>query len=89
MGNKRSVLDEFQYVPALIPAIKEISDRLEPHEKGNAKCLATRMIPSSVPTLRLGREPPTPGESPRVAAHPRRARRALLRYGSPCLALCP
>ena len=34
LGDKRAVLDEFQYVPALIPAIKEISDRLDPHEKG-------------------------------------------------------
>ena len=34
LGHRRAVLDEFQYVPALIPAIKEISDRLEPHEKG-------------------------------------------------------
>ncbi len=34
LGGRRAVLDEFQYVPALIPAIKETSDRLEPHEKG-------------------------------------------------------
>ena len=34
LGDKRAVLDEFQYVPALIPTIKEISDRLDPHEKG-------------------------------------------------------
>ena len=34
LGHKRAVLDEFQYVSALIPAIKEISDRLGPHEKG-------------------------------------------------------
>ena len=34
LGRKRAVLDEFQYVPDLIPAIKEASDRLAPHEKG-------------------------------------------------------
>ena len=34
LGDKRVVLDEFQYVPDLIPAIKECSDRLDPHEKG-------------------------------------------------------
>ena len=34
LGDRRAVLDEFQYVPALIPAIKEASDRLGPHEKG-------------------------------------------------------
>ena len=34
LGRKRAVLDEFQYVPELIPAIKEISDGLEPREKG-------------------------------------------------------
>ncbi len=30
----RVVLDEFQYVPELIPAIKEASDRLTPEQKG-------------------------------------------------------
>ena len=34
LGRKRVVLDEFQYAPALIPAIKEASDRLEPNERG-------------------------------------------------------
>ena len=34
LGSKRVVLDEFQYAPNLIPAIKEASDRLEPDEKG-------------------------------------------------------
>ena len=34
LGSKRVVLDEFQYAPNLIPAIKEASDRLEPGEKG-------------------------------------------------------
>ena len=34
MGSKRVVLDEFQYAPALIPAIKEASDQLAPHERG-------------------------------------------------------
>ena len=34
LGRKRVVLDEFQYVPALIPAIKEASDALAPHERG-------------------------------------------------------
>ncbi len=31
---KRIVLDEFQYVPTLIPAIKMVSDNLQPDEKG-------------------------------------------------------
>ena len=34
LGRKPVVLDEFQYVPDLIPAIKEVSDRLAPDEKG-------------------------------------------------------
>ena len=34
LGDKRAVLDEFQYAPALIPAIKEASDRLAPGERG-------------------------------------------------------
>ena len=34
LGARRVVLDEFQYAPALIPAIKEASDRLAPHERG-------------------------------------------------------
>ena len=34
LGAKRVVLDEFQYAPALIPAIKEASDKIEPHQKG-------------------------------------------------------
>lgn len=34
LGTKRVVLDEFQYAPDLIPAIKEASDNLEPWEKG-------------------------------------------------------
>ena len=34
LGPKRVVLDEFQYAPALIPAIKEASDGLAPQERG-------------------------------------------------------
>ncbi len=34
LGSNRVVLDEFQYSPNLIPAIKEASDRLKPDEKG-------------------------------------------------------
>ena len=34
VGSRRIVLDEFQYVPTLIPAIKEASDQLRPNEKG-------------------------------------------------------
>jgi predicted AAA+ superfamily ATPase len=34
LGSSRVVLDEFQYVPDLIPAIKEASDKLEPNAKG-------------------------------------------------------
>lgn len=34
LGDRSIVLDEFQYAPALIPAIKEASDRLAPDEKG-------------------------------------------------------
>ncbi|MYF10240.1 MAG: ATP-binding protein [Gammaproteobacteria bacterium] len=33
-GSRRVVLDEFQYAPSLLPAIKEASDRLALHEKG-------------------------------------------------------
>lgn len=34
LGSGATVLDEFQYAPPLISAIKEISDKLEPHETG-------------------------------------------------------
>jgi len=34
MGNKKIILDEFQYAPQLIFAIKEASDALPSHEKG-------------------------------------------------------
>ena len=34
LGSKRVVLDEFQYAPGLIPAIKEASDKLGPDQKG-------------------------------------------------------
>ncbi|OGT42919.1 MAG: AAA family ATPase [Gammaproteobacteria bacterium RIFCSPHIGHO2_12_FULL_40_19] len=34
LGNKKVVLDEFQYIPELISAIKHVSDQLPPHEKG-------------------------------------------------------
>lgn len=34
LGSKHIVLDEFQYAPSLIPAIKEASDKLGPDEKG-------------------------------------------------------
>jgi predicted AAA+ superfamily ATPase len=33
-GDKKLILDEFQYVPELIPAIKEVSDNLAVNEKG-------------------------------------------------------
>ena len=34
LGSERVVLDEFQYAPGLIPAIKEASDLLKSDEKG-------------------------------------------------------
>ncbi len=34
LGDERVVIDEFQYVPALIPAIKEASDQLTPDQRG-------------------------------------------------------
>ena len=34
LGDERVVIDEFQYVPALIPAIKEVSDQLSPDQRG-------------------------------------------------------
>jgi len=34
LGESKVVLDEFQYTPSLIPAIKEASDRLRPDVKG-------------------------------------------------------
>ncbi len=34
LGSRRVVVDEFQYAPTLIPAIKEASDQLEPGERG-------------------------------------------------------
>ncbi|VEG92589.1 AAA family ATPase [Legionella spiritensis] len=32
--NKKLILDEFQYIPELIPAIKQVSDNLPINEKG-------------------------------------------------------
>ena len=34
LGDRRAVLDEFQYAPALVPAIKEASDKLAPGQRG-------------------------------------------------------
>ena len=34
LGDKKIILDEFQYIPELIPAIKQVSDNLPPNEKG-------------------------------------------------------
>ena len=34
LGRGATVIDEFQYAPALVSAIKEASDKLEPHETG-------------------------------------------------------
>lgn len=34
LGNKKVVLDEFQYLSELVPAIKQASDNLASHEKG-------------------------------------------------------
>lgn len=34
LGDERVVIDEFQYVPTLIPAIKEASDQLAPEQHG-------------------------------------------------------
>lgn len=34
LGDKKVIIDEFQYSPSLIPAIKEASDQLAPEDKG-------------------------------------------------------
>lgn len=34
LHDKKLILDEFQYIPELIPAIKQVSDMLPEHEKG-------------------------------------------------------
>ena len=34
LGSRAVVIDEFQYVPTLVPAIKAASDALQPHERG-------------------------------------------------------
>ncbi|HFU74646.1 MAG TPA: AAA family ATPase, partial [Arcobacter sp.] len=34
-SGKSIILDEFQVVPELIPAIKLVSDQLQPHERGH------------------------------------------------------
>ncbi len=55
LGDESVVIDEFQYVPALIPAIKEASDRLAPDRRGkflltgSADIFATARVQEALP----------------------------------------
>jgi hypothetical protein len=65
LGSKRIVLDEFQYAPGLIPAIKEASDLLASTEKGKF------LLTGSADIFRSARtQEALPGHMARVELYP-------------------
>ena len=65
LGARKVVLDEFQDAPELIPAIKEVSDRLEPDEKGKF------LLTGSTDIFRSARtQEALPGHLARVELYP-------------------
>ncbi len=69
LGQKKAVLDEFQYAPALIPAIKEISDALSPKLKGKFLLTGSADIFRSAKTQEA-----LPGHLARIELYPLSAR---------------
>ncbi|OGR04845.1 MAG: AAA family ATPase [Deltaproteobacteria bacterium RIFOXYD12_FULL_50_9] len=65
LGKKKLVLDEFQYAPGLIPAIKEASDALRPDEKGKFLLTGSADIFRSAKTQEA-----LPGHLARVELYP-------------------
>lgn len=63
--NKKLILDEFQYVPGLIPAIKQASDNLSPDEKGKF------LLTGSADIFRSGKtQEALPGHMARLELYP-------------------
>jgi predicted AAA+ superfamily ATPase len=65
LGQKKAVLDEFQYAPALISSIKEISDALPPEQKGKFLLTGSADIFRSAKTQEA-----LPGHLARVELYP-------------------
>lgn len=63
--SKKLILDEFQYIPELIPAIKLASDNLLPHEKGKF------LLTGSADIFRSGKtQEALPGHMARIEMYP-------------------
>lgn len=63
--NKKLILDEFQYIPELIPAIKQISDNLPVNEKGKF------LLTGSADIFRSGKtQEALPGHMARLELYP-------------------
>ena len=63
--NKKLILDEFQYIPELIPAIKQVSDNLPPNEKGKF------LLTGSADIFRSGKtQEALPGHMARLELYP-------------------
>ncbi len=65
LANKPMVLDEFQYAPQLVKAIKLVSDQLPPHERGRFFLTGSADIFSSAKTQEA-----LPGHMARVELYP-------------------
>jgi len=65
LANKPIVLDEFQYAPQLVKAIKLVSDQLPPHERGRFFLTGSADIFSSAKT-----QESLPGHMARVELYP-------------------
>ncbi len=65
LHNKKVVLDEFQYIPELIPAIKQASDNLPPNVKGKF------LLTGSADIFRSGKtQEALPGHMARLELYP-------------------
>lgn len=63
--SKKLILDEFQYIPELIPAIKQVSDNLPPNEKGKF------LLTGSADIFRSGKtQESLPGHMARLELYP-------------------
>ncbi len=65
LGSKKAVLDEFQYAPQLVPAIKIASDNLAPDEKGKFLLTGSADIFRSAKT-----QESLPGHMARIELYP-------------------
>jgi hypothetical protein len=63
--NKKVILDEFQYIPELVPAIKHVSDNLPEHERGKF------LLTGSADIFRSGKtQEALPGHMARLELYP-------------------